>query len=99
MSFQDYQYGPPQGTSGNATTSLILGILGLVVCSIICSPLAIMYGNRARREIDASGGRLGGGGQATAGIIMGWIGIGLLILGIVVVVVLIAVGVALDDTA
>jgi hypothetical protein len=95
MSYQEQgPYYQPQGTSGEATASLILGICGLVICSLICSPLAIMYGKRAQRSIAASGGRLGGEGQATAGIIMGWIGVGLLALGLVVVVILVIVGVA-----
>ncbi len=90
MSFQEqYHQGQPQGSSGEATASLILGICGLLVCSLICSPLAIMYGKRARRSIAASGGRLGGDGSATAGIVMGWIGIGLLVLGILAAIVLI----------
>jgi hypothetical protein len=94
MSYQECYQGPPQGTSGEATASLILGICGLVICSLICSPLAIMYGKRARRSIAASGGRLGGESQATAGIVMGWIGVGLLILGLVVVVIFIIAAVA-----
>jgi hypothetical protein len=85
MSFQDYQQGPqwqpPPPTSGAATAALILGILGLVLCTPICSPLALVYGYRARREIDASGGRIGGRGNAVAGIVMGWVGLGLLALG------------------
>ena len=91
MSYQEqgppyYQGRPPPSSSGEATASLILGICGLLICSLICSPLAIMYGKRARRSIAASGGRLGGDGQATAGIVLGWIGIGLLALGLVAVI-------------
>jgi hypothetical protein len=99
MSYQEqgppYYQGPPQqGSSGEATASLILGICGLLICSLICSPLAIMYGKRARRSIAASGGRLGGDGMATAGIILGWIGIGFLILGLVVAVIFIIAAIA-----
>ena len=101
MSYQEqgqyYQGQPPQGTSGEATASMILGICGLLICSLICSPLAIMYGKRARRSIAASGGRLGGEGQATAGIVMGWIGIGFLILGIVVAIIFILAAVATNS--
>ena len=83
MSFQ--QQGPyysPPPTAGAATASLILGICGLVVCPLVCSVLAIVYGKRARREIAASNGRLGGDSYASAGIITGWIGLGLCALGI-----------------
>ena len=97
MSYQEqgspYYQGPPS-SSGEATASLILGICGLLICSLICSPLAIMYGKRARRSIAASGGRLGGDGQATAGIVLGWIGIGLLALGLVAVILLVIIGAA-----
>ncbi|HEX6023241.1 MAG TPA: DUF4190 domain-containing protein [Solirubrobacter sp.] len=98
MSFEQpgpyYQGPPPQGTSGEATASLILGICGLLICSLICSPLAIMYGKRAQRSIAASGGRLGGDGQASAGIILGWIGIGLLALGVAIAVIVVIAAVA-----
>jgi hypothetical protein len=54
---------------------LILGICALVVCPWVCGPLALVYGNKARNEIDSSAGRLGGRGMATAGVVLGWIGI------------------------
>ena len=84
---QQQQPWQPQTTPGSATASLILGICSLVVCGIICGPLALVYGNKARNEIDASGGRLGGRGMATAGIVMGWIGIGLWALWIIIFIV------------
>ena len=49
--------------------------------------LALVFGHQGRNEIDGSGGRISGRGLATAGIILGWIGIviwGLLIaLGVI----------------
>ena len=79
------QSGPT--TSGKATAALVLGILGFVLCPFICSVLALVYGYQARNEIDGSGGRISGRGLATAGIILGWVGIviwGLLIaLGVI----------------
>src|SRR3954464_12529113 len=84
---QYYQQG--QTTPGSATAALILGICSLVLC-FVCAPFAIVYGNRARREIDASGGRLGGRGLATAGIIMGWIDIGLTVIALIVIIAAIA---------
>ena len=47
------------------------------------APLAIVYGNKAKGEIGRSSGNLTGGGLATAGIIMGWIGIALTVLLVV----------------
>lgn len=57
-----------------AVTAFVLGLLGLV----ICPPVGIgglVIGGRARREIDASGGQLGGKGLATAGWVLGIISI------------------------
>jgi hypothetical protein len=66
-------------TSGKSTAALVLGILGLLFCPLICSVLALVLGHQSRREIDASGGRLGGRGNATAGIVLGWVGIAIMI--------------------
>jgi hypothetical protein len=73
--WQDYQQQPP--TSGSATAALVLGICGLVVCPLICSILALVFGYQARGEIDESGGRIGGRSSAVAGIVLGWVGVGL----------------------
>jgi hypothetical protein len=86
------QVGEPQ-TSGKSTAALVLGILGLVLfCPFIFSILALVLGYQARREIDASGGRLGGRGNATVGIVLGWIGTALLVVFVILVVIGIAVG-------
>jgi hypothetical protein len=93
------QWPPPQGgyvaptpTSGKATGALILGIAGIFFCPLICAVLALVFGYQARAEIDQSGGRIGGRGQATAGIVLGWVGVGLVILFIGLIVLGIAVG-------
>lgn len=68
-----------------ATTAMILGILGFVVCGV-CAPFAWSIGGKAVKEIDASGGAYGGRGQAQAGYIMGIIGtvlLGLTVVGVV----------------
>lgn len=49
-----------------------------------------MLGSQARTDIAASPGRLQGDGMAQAGLIMGWISVGLLILGILVLVIVLA---------
>ena len=60
----------------------MLGICGFVVCPLVCSVLAVVYGKRARREIRIAAGRQSGESLATAGVVLGWIGIALSVLGI-----------------
>jgi hypothetical protein len=79
-----------------ATTALVLGILGLVLCQVL-SPFAWVIGGRAVREIDASQGVLGGRGSANAGRILGIVGTVLLVAGLVVGAVLI-VGLAVGSS-
>jgi hypothetical protein len=64
-----------------ATTALVLGIVGLVCCGFV-APFAWSVGKKTVNEIDASGGRYGGRGQAQAGYILGIVGTVLLILGL-----------------
>ena len=75
-----------------AVTAMVLGILGLVCCGL-ASPFAIWLGRKSMREIDASGGRVGGRGQAQAGFILGIIGTALWVLGLLFYVGLFAFGV------
>jgi competence protein ComGC len=81
-----YPVVPPPGpaetvpTSGKATASLICGILGLTIFSILTAIPAIIFGHMSRKEIRESGGRLKGDGMALAGMIMGYIATGLVVL-------------------
>jgi len=70
-------------TEGSATASLVLGIGGLVFCPVILSVLAIIFGNQAKRKI-AADPMLEGEGMAKAGVILGWIGIGLAVVWVFV---------------
>ncbi|TFV87987.1 DUF4190 domain-containing protein [Blastococcus sp. CT_GayMR16] len=74
-----YPYVPPQRTNGLAIASMVLGILWLYW---IGSILALVFGYIARNQIRERGEA--GGGMATAGIVLGWIGVGFLGLAIVV---------------
>ena len=74
------QYPPPQwagyqqprpGTNGLAIASMVLGILWLYWVGSI---LALVFGYVARGQIKQSG--QGGDGMAIAGIVLGWVGIG-----------------------
>lgn len=70
-----YQPPPPplvRPTSGLATASMILGIVGLVgFCLVVPSVLAVILGHFALPETRT--GERGGHGQAIAGLIMGYI--------------------------
>jgi hypothetical protein len=69
---------PP--TSGLAVASLLLGIGGLTILPLLGSIAAIILGYMARSEIRRSPGRVGGEGVATAGIVLGWISVGVSVL-------------------
>jgi hypothetical protein len=79
-------YAPAAGglatsTNGLAIASLVLGILWLYWVGSI---LALVFGYLARRQIAQRQGVQGGRGLATAGIVLGWVGIGFLALFIMV---------------
>jgi hypothetical protein len=74
-----YPYAPPQRTNGLAIASMVLGILWLYW---IGSILALVFGYTAKKQIRERGEA--GGGMATAGIVLGWVGVGFLALGLVV---------------
>ncbi len=68
--------GQLEKTEGNAIASLILGIAGFVVCPIVPSILAVIYGRKAQEKLRANPD-LQGEGLAKAGVVLGWVGIGL----------------------
>jgi len=70
LGYQNQQYAPPR-TNGFAIASLVLGLVWLW---FIGSILALIFGYKAKREIDASNGQQTGRGMAVAGIVLGWIG-------------------------
>ena len=67
-------------TNGMAVASLILGIAGLTVVPTIGSVLALILGYMAKRDIRQRPAETTGEGLATAGIVMGWIGVVLTVL-------------------
>ena len=73
-----YGYAQPRSTNGFAIASLVLGILWIYW---IGSILALIFGYVARNQIRA--GNQQGDGMAIAGIVLGWIGVGILLLLIV----------------
>ena len=85
----------PRTTSGTATASLVCGILSWTVLPVIGAIMAVVLGHMARNEIRASSGALGGDGMATAGLVLGYAGIGLAALGVIVTIALAALGIVL----
>jgi hypothetical protein len=79
---QDVPYATPLPNSTLAIVSLVAGILGFTVFPIIAGIVAIITGYMARQDTRAIPPRASGDGMATAGIIMGYIQIGLGVLGI-----------------
>jgi hypothetical protein len=71
-------------TSGKAIASLVLGIGGFVIFPVVLSILAIVFGRSAKREIAERPGP-GGSGLATAGIVLGWVGVALTVVAVLFV--------------
>jgi hypothetical protein len=64
-----------------ATTSLVAGILGFTFVPLIGGIVALVTGYMARKETRAVPPAASGDGMATAGIVMGWIQVGLAVVG------------------
>jgi hypothetical protein len=67
-------YDGPKVNAPGAVASLVLGILSLLICGIIFGIFAISKSNEAKRAI-AANPAYGGAGLATAGLVLGIIGI------------------------
>lgn len=76
-----YPYMAPK-TNGLAVASLVFGILWI---GGLGSLLAVIFGHSANAQIRRSQGSETGGGLATAGLVLGWIGIAFFALLVLVV--------------
>ncbi len=72
---------PAPQTSSYAIASLVCSIASWFVIPFIGAIAAVVLGHVARHEIRQSYGRKGGSGLAVAGLVIGYIQIGLAILG------------------
>lgn len=90
---------PTDGTaypeSSQATTALVLGILGIVICGFL-APFAWNIGNKELAAIDSGRRPPENRGTANAGRILGIIGTVLLGVGIVVLILVVAGAIAVD---
>src|SRR5688572_27760702 len=82
--YTPYAPGPIQGTTSTNGLAIAAMVLGILWIYWIGSVLALVFGYVAKGQIDRSAGRQGGRGMAIAGIVLGWIGLGLLALVIVI---------------
>ena len=79
---------PPAGeeltlpTSTLAIASLVSGLLGFTFVPVIGGIVALITGYMARNETRSMPPRAAGDSMATAGIIMGWVQLGLLVIGL-----------------
>lgn len=82
-------YAMPRPNSGLAITSLVFGLIGVVlswlVIPAIASIVAVITGHMALRQI-RNNPVLGGRGMAITGLITGYIGIGIIVLEILSIV-------------
>ena len=70
-----YAFRPP--TDGKAIASMVFGILGILCFWGVFGVPAVILGHLAKSSIDRSTGRLKGEGMAMAGLIMGYLSVGL----------------------
>lgn len=89
-----YGYPRPPAKHPQATTVLVLGILGLVACQLL-APFAWYQGNRVLEEIRTSRSPLSGESEANIGKILGLVGSILLIITLALVAVMFLVPVIL----
>jgi hypothetical protein len=93
---QPYPYGYPPAprTNGLAVASLICSVAGVATC--VSAPVGAVLGHVARRQIRERGEA--GDGLALAGIIVGWVLTGLLVLALLIplVIYLVSFGQAVD---
>jgi len=82
---------PANPTNTLAIISLVAGILGWSLLPTLGSIVAIITGHMAKNEIRGSGGRMSGDGMATAGLILGYANIAVVVLGLCLVFVILPI--------
>jgi hypothetical protein len=78
-----YVPGPTKPTSNTAIVALVAGLLSWLFVPFIGAVVAIIAGHMARGEIRRSDGALDGDGLALAGMVLGYVQIGLIVLTII----------------
>lgn len=100
----EQQYNAPLKANGKAIAAMVLGIVSIPTCfcygivSIICGGLGLIFAIMAKKEIEAGGFTSGSRGMNTAGLVCSIIGL-LLGLGyIIILIIAIAAGAAMEPT-
>jgi hypothetical protein len=65
-----------------AIASVVMGVAGWTLLPLVGSILAIIFGNMARHEIRQRPDELTGDGLAVAGLVLGWLSVGISILAL-----------------
>ena len=77
-------HGMPAKTSGLAIASIILGCVSIVLClGPITGLPAVITGHMARSRIRASNGHESGDGLALAGLVTGYLGLSVVLIGLI----------------
>ena len=85
-----YGYAPTPPKNDLAVWSLVTGILSFVFCPLLLGIAAIITGTMSRRAADQ--GLANNRGMGTAGLILGWINVVLVVVGVVLFVALLSAG-------
>ncbi|MEW6568045.1 MAG: DUF4190 domain-containing protein [Chloroflexota bacterium] len=78
-------------TSTMAIVSLVSGIISWFALPLIGAVVAVITGHMAKKEIRSSMGRLTGEGMATVGLVLGYLQLGLTVLGVCATIVAVVV--------
>jgi hypothetical protein len=90
---QPYSPGPPPPRRTNATAiaAMVVSLVSLATCTLL-GAVGIYLGHKAQQEIAARGEE--GEGMAKAGIIVGWVALGLTLLWVCAAIGIIGLGAA-----
>lgn len=95
---QPYAYTNQPKDSTLAIVSMICGIAAYVIVPVIGAIVAVILGHMAKNEIKNSNGMIKGSGMATAGLILGYVHLGLCVLSVCAFfVILPAMGASIAD--
>jgi hypothetical protein len=85
-----YPYTASRPTNSLAIVSLVTGLASFVILPVLAAVVAVVTGHMARRQVRQTGES--GSGLALAGLILGYVNIGLAVIAIAILVVLVVAG-------